>query len=140
MPIFRICVFSPFPKQQRLGGGWCGEECLQPADPTRQAEPQGWFSLHLSLGSRGSRAGGEGGLGASCCIRDLSVVRAEVVVGVCRYSRLDSDSCDNLVTPGKTDVSVGRIHNRRLTSFFCLLYLPLIFTHTHTHTHSLTST
>ena len=62
MPIFRICVFSPFPKQQKLGGGVDGgEDCLQPADPTRQAEPQGWFSLHLSLGSGGSRAGGEGG-------------------------------------------------------------------------------
>lgn len=61
MSIFRICVFSPFLKQQKLGGGDGGEECLQPADPMRLAEPQGWFSLHLSLGSGESRASGEGG-------------------------------------------------------------------------------
>lgn len=68
VPIFRICVFSPFLKQQKLGG-W-RREWLQPADPDprRQAEqlgcfclPEaGWLPLSSGSGGAGKKASKEG--------------------------------------------------------------------------------
>ena len=61
MPIFRICVFSPFLKQQKLEGDG-GEECLQPAGPCRQSRRAGSpFISPWEVRGAGKRAGGEGG-------------------------------------------------------------------------------
>lgn len=57
MSIFRICVFSPFLKQQKLGVG--GEVWLLPADPARQAEQLGWFSFLTLVGFLPSQKVGE---------------------------------------------------------------------------------
>lgn len=72
MPIFRICVFSPFLKQQKLGGR--GEVWSLPADPARQAEQLVRFSvphvgwLPLSSQSRGAqtKTHREGGKPQNC--------------------------------------------------------------------------